>query len=104
MDKIDYNEVVDRIGYFRNKAHMSARELSLRLGYSEQFIKRIESKQVELKVSTLLDICCILDIDIRDFFYLGIDFSKDDKNALDDFKQLSSKNKELVLELMGKLK
>ena len=48
-NKIDYNEIIRRIGFFRTKANLSARETSLRLGYSEQFIKRIENKSVELK-------------------------------------------------------
>ena len=30
--KIDYNEIIHRIGYFRTKANLSARETSLRLG------------------------------------------------------------------------
>lgn len=30
--KISYNEVIDRIGFFRTKANLSARETSLRLG------------------------------------------------------------------------
>ena len=42
--KIDYDDIIHRIGYFRTKANLSARETSLRLGYSEQFMKRIEKE------------------------------------------------------------
>lgn len=44
MKKVTYDDVINRIGYFRNNANLSARETSLRLGYIEQFMKRIENK------------------------------------------------------------
>ena len=74
--KIDYNDIIHRIGYFRTKANLSARETSLRLGYSEQFMKRIENKSVELKVSTLLDFFDIVDITPQDFFFMGDHYNK----------------------------
>ncbi len=103
MNKIDYNEIINRFGYFRNKANLSMRELSGRLGMNAQFVKTIESKQVELKVKTLLDFCEIVGIDIRDFFYLGKDFNGEDKNLLEMFHSLSPDNKKIILDLMKKL-
>ena len=67
MNKLTYDDVINRIGFFRNKANLSARETSLRLGYSEQFVKRIENKSVELKVSTLLAFLTLLH-QLRSFF------------------------------------
>ena len=105
MDKIiDYNEIINRIGFFRTKANLSARETSLRLGYSEQFMKRIENKSVELKVSTLLDFFDIVDITPQDFFYLGEHYNKEDKNVLDLYNNLSQDGKQTILDLMKKLK
>lgn len=103
MSKIDYNEIINRFGYFRNKANLSMRELSGRLGMNAQFVKTIESKQVELKVKTLLDFCEIVGIDIQDFFYLGKEFNSEDKNMLEMFKALSSDNKKIIIDLMKKL-
>ena len=102
--KLDYNDVINRIGFFRSKANLSARETSLRLGYSEQFMKRIENKTVELKVSTLLDFLDIVDISIQDFFYLGEQYNKEDKNILELFNNLSNENKQTIIDLMKKLK
>lgn len=102
--KIDYNEVVHRVGYFRTNANLSARETSLRLGYSEQFMKRIENKSVELKVSTLLEFFDIVDITPQDFFYLGDHYNKEDKNVLDLYNNLSDDSKQTILDLMKKLK
>ncbi len=102
--KIDYNEVINRIGYFRTRANLSARETSLRLGYSEQFMKRIENKSVELKVSTLLDFFDIIDITPQDFFYMGDHYNKEDKNVLDLYSNLSADGKQTIIDLMKKLK
>ena len=105
MEKeINYEEVISRLGYFRNKANLSAREVSLRLGYTEQFIKRIESKKIALKVKTLLDFCEIVEITPQDFFYLGQEYNKDDKNILELFGTLSNENKQIVIDLIKKLR
>lgn len=104
MKKVTYDDVINRIGYFRNNANLSARETSLRLGYSEQFMKRIENKSVELKVRTLLEFCDITNISIQDFFYLGKDYNPHDKNILELYSSLSNESKQIVVELMKKLK
>ncbi len=101
---IDYDEILIRMGYFMTKANLSARAVSLRLGYSEQFMKRILNKQVELKVNTLLDFCDIVDISVQDFFYLGKNYNKEDKNVLELYNNLSAESKETILDLMKKLK
>lgn len=104
MKKIDYDEVINRVGYFRNKANLSMRDTSGRLGMNPQFMKTIESKQIELKVKTLLDFCDIVDISIQDFFYLGQEYNKEDKNMLDMFNSLSPDSKKTIIDLMKKLK
>lgn len=104
MKDITYNEVINRIGFFRNKANLSAREASQRLGYNPQFMNTIENKTIELKVRTLLDFCEMVDITPQDFFYLGTNYNKEDKNVLELFSQLSSENKQTIIDLMKKLK
>ena len=103
-NKINYDEVLNRLGYFMNKANLSARATSLQLGYSEQFMKRIFNKSVELKVSTLLDFFNIVDITPQDFFYLGSSYNKNDKNLLEMFNNLSNESKEAIINLMKLLK
>ena len=104
MKKVSYNDIINRIGYFRTKADLSARETSLRLGYSEQFMKRIENKSVELKVSTLLELFDIFGITAQDFFYLGENYNEDDKNLLELYSNLSKENKQFVIDFIKKLK
>lgn len=104
MKKMTYDDIINRIGYFRTKANLSLRETSARLGYNPQFMKTIENKSIELKVKTLLDFCDLVEITPQDFFYLGTEYNKDDKNVLDLFGSLSYENKQTIIDLMKKLK
>lgn len=104
MDKITYDEVINRVGYFRNRANLSLRETSARLGYNPQFMKTIENKSIELKVKTLLDFFEVVDITPQDFFYMGENYNKEDKNVLDLFNNLSPDGKQTIIDLMKKLK
>lgn len=83
---------------------MSLRETSGRLEYNPQFMKAIKNKQVELKISTLLDFCDVVGISIQDFFYLGENYIKKDKNVLELVSNLSDSNKNTIIDLMKKLK
>lgn len=103
-NKITYESILNRMGFFMNKRNISARATSLQLGYSEQFMKRIFNKSVELKVKTLLDFCEIVDITPQDFFYLGEHYNKDDKNVLELYSNLSDDSKQTIIDLMKKLK
>ncbi len=104
MSKITYDDVVNRLGYFRNKANLSARETSMRLGYNPQFIKTIENKSIELKVRTLLEFCELVEITPQEFFYMGKEYSKEDKEVLELFSKLSKDNKHTIIELMKNLR
>ena len=104
MKNITYDDVIRRLGYFRNRANLSMRETSLQLGYNPQFISTIENKSIELKVKTLLDFCDLVDITPQDFFYMGEHYNKEDKNVLDLYNNLSQDGKQTILDLMKKLK
>ncbi|MBE5730933.1 MAG: hypothetical protein E7350_03185 [Clostridiales bacterium] len=67
-------------------------------------MKRIENKTVELKVSTLLDFFDVVDITAQDFFYMGDQYNKEDKNVLELYNGLSADSKQTILGLMKKLK
>ncbi len=104
MKNITYDDVINRVGYFRTKANLSLRETSTRLGYNPQFMKTIENKSIELKVKTLLDFCDVVNITIQDFFYIGEGFNSEDKNVLELYNNLSADSKQTILDLMKKLK
>ena len=47
-EKITYDDVIKRIGFFRTRSNLSLRELSGRLGYNPQFMKTIENQSIFL--------------------------------------------------------
>ncbi len=104
MEKMTYRDVLFRIGYFRNKNGLSARETSLRMGASQSFINRIERNTVELRVSTLLDFMDIVNITPEEFFYPDPEKFEEDRALLEEISELSDENKKIVSELIRKLK
>lgn len=65
---MELNELIQRIGYFRNKLNLSARELSLRIGKHEGYINKLESKDFNLPTKMLLEIIDALEIKPSEFF------------------------------------
>lgn len=103
MEKFTYDDVISRIGYFKNRANLSARETSFRLDKSELYVTRIENGQIALKVSTLLNLIDIFNISVQDFFYLGKDYNEEDKNILELFGRLTCENKQFSIDFLKKL-
>ena len=58
MEKLTENEIIERIWYFRNRAHIGSSELSRRIGKSDNYIAKLESHGFGLTVKML---CIILD-------------------------------------------
>ncbi len=65
---MEIKEILSRIGYVRNKANLSAREVSLRMGMSPQYVAQLESGRIVLTVEKLLQILEICDFPIERFF------------------------------------
>lgn len=105
MDKkMSYDDVIFRIGYFRNMNNLSARETSLQLGFSDSFVNRIERKSVELKVSTLLQFMELCNISPEEFFYYKPENYEKDKELLQIIKSLSNENKDALMDIARRLK
>lgn len=90
-------DVIQRIGYFRNKAKLSARELSLRLGKHEGYINKLESKDFNLPTYMLLDIIEALEITTAEFFADDYANYENDKEILDLLKTMSKDKRENLL-------
>lgn len=65
---MDIKEVLSRIGYVRNSAGLSAREVSLRMGMSPQYVAQLESGRIVLTVEKLLQILEICQLFNRKVF------------------------------------
>lgn len=101
---LDYDEAINRIGYFRNKSNLSMRDASMRLGKNPQFLKTIENKSIELKFRTFLEFCELVGISPFEFFFIGKEYSPEDKEFFSLFSSLSKENKSMIVDLMKKLK
>ena len=81
---MEIKEVLSRIGYVRNQANLSAREVSLRMGMSPQYVAQLESGRIVLTIEKLLQILEICEFPIERFFSSNIA----DYNVDNDLKLL----------------
>ena len=93
-------DVVYRIWYFRNRANISARDLSLKLGKHEAYISKLESKYFNLPTSVLLEIFGILQVEPERFFAKDFDAFEKDRELVRLITRLPYKKRELLLEYL----
>lgn len=96
-------EVLTRIGYVRNYAKFSARELSLKMGMSEQYIAQVESGRIPLTSKKLLDILDICNFPIQRFFAENIAEYNEDNEFKNILKKIDPKQKELLIKFIESL-
>ena len=69
---MEIKDVLSSIGYVRGLSNLSARELSLRMGMSPQYVAQLESGRIVLTVEKLLQILEICNFSVERFFSLDI--------------------------------
>jgi len=86
MNKI---EIINRIGYFRTRAKLSQKALSIDIDMNVGYINRLECKKDFLpSLETLIKIVDACGITIEEFFYSKItDFEKD-KQFIEKYKSV----------------
>ena len=94
-------DILARIGYVRNQAHLSARELSLRMGMCEQYMGRVESGKITLQMSKLLEILEICNFSIERFFSQNIRDYEIDNALCNKILSLTTNKKKNLLELLS---
>ena len=101
---MDLNELVQRIGYFRNKLNLSARELSLRIGKSETYINQVECRNFTVSLPVLFEIIEALEITCAEFYSDNYVAYKQDKEILDTLNALPAERKNSFLDLIKNTK
>lgn len=71
---MELKEVIERIGYFRNKANLSARALSCTTDKNKAYITKLEAGEYEPSMRVILDIINACGITPEEFFYSNINF------------------------------
>ena len=80
---MEIKEILARIGYVRNNAGLSAREVSQRIGMSPQYVAQVESGRIVLTVEKLLQILQVCNFPIERFFSNNIaDYEADNELKL----------------------
>lgn len=101
---MDLNELVQRIGYFRNKINLSARKLSLRIGKSETYINQVECRNFTVSLPVLFEIIEALEITCAEFYSDNYVAYKQDKEILDTLNALPAERKNSFLDLIKNTK
>ena len=71
---MDKNEIISRIGYFRTKAKLSQKALSIEIDMNIGYINRLESKKDFLpSLEVLQKIISACGVTVEEFFYEDID-------------------------------
>ena len=99
---MELNEVIQRIGYFRNKLNLSARELSLRIGKHEGYINKLESKDFNLPTTMLLEIINALEIEPFEFFAENYQTYKIDKELKEIINSIPLNKKQSIIDFLKK--
>ncbi len=97
---MEIKEILTRIGYIRNKANLSAREVSLRMGMSPQYVAQLESGRIVLTVEKLLQILEICNFSIQRFFSANIEDYEVDNELLSLIEGLPASKKKNIIELI----
>lgn len=99
---MEIKEILSRIGYVRNKANLSAREVSQRMGMSPQYVAQLESGRIVLTVEKLLQILEICEFPIDRFFSSNIADDKIDNELKSLIESLPSDKKKNIIEFIKK--
>ena len=99
---MDIKEILTRVGYVRNKANLSARELSQRMGMSPQYVAQLESGRIVLTVEKLLQILEICEFPIERFFSSNIADYKIDNELKTLIEALPTNKKKNIIEFIKK--
>lgn len=93
---MDNNELINRIGYIRNRANLSARKLSMEIGKNECYIHRLEtSKSFAPTFETLMDI-----LDVCNTTTEELPAYKQDKEILNLLETASPEKKNAIITLL----
>ena len=99
---MDIKDILTRIGYVRSKANLSAREVSLRIGMSPQYVAQLESGRIVLTVEKLLQILDICEFPIERFFSSNIADYNIDNELKSLIESLPTDKKKNIIEFIKK--
>jgi len=97
---MEIKDVIARIGYFRNRANLSAKALSLSIDKNPAYINKMERGEYEPSMRVVLDIIEACGTTPEEFFSEDINSYKLDKETLTMIKKLNENKKIALKELL----
>ena len=94
------NFVRNRIAELRTQKNISARDMSLSLGYGGGYINNIENKNSMPSIQGLFYICEFFKIDLKDFFDTGSKSPVLIEELIKESKKLDKETLEKLIELI----
>lgn len=98
---MEIKDVIARIGYFRNRANLSAKALSLSINKNPAYINKMERGEYEPSMRVVLDIIEACGTTPEEFFSENINSYKVDKETLNLIKK-ADETKKLAIQALLK--
>jgi len=98
---MEIKDVIARIGYFRNRANLSAKALSLSIDKNPAYINKMERGEYEPSMRVVLDIIEACGTTPEEFFSENINSYKVDKETLNLIKK-ADETKKLAIQALLK--
>lgn len=96
--------LIDRLGYLRNRANLSARELSQRIDKSIAYLAKFENGDFSIPTEVLLDAIENCNSTPEEFFWEDIAKYNEQKELLVKFDKLSPESKATIKNLIDNMK
>ncbi|MGN1411724.1 MAG: helix-turn-helix domain-containing protein [Oscillospiraceae bacterium] len=101
---VDEKFIIERIAKLRTTKNVSARDMSLSIGLSPNYINSIENGKSLPSMTVFLYICEYFKIEPKDFFDEGITEPSTFYKAMDTFKGLKKEQLELLIKVAKEMK
>lgn len=96
--------LIDRLGYLRARANLSARELSQRIDKSIAYMAKFDNGDFSIPTEVLLEAIETCESTPEEFFWEDIAKDKEQKELITTFEKLSNESKETIKNLMRNMK
>ena len=93
-----------RISFFREQKGMTVNKLANKAGISQSYLRSIELEEKNPTVEFLSYICEALDISLKEFFDDNVEQELKDDPLLQEFYQLTPKQREALLNFIETMK
>ena len=102
IDNLNKQEIIHRLGYFRNEKNYPANKLSKDLGHVYNYLYRVENNEMKMSIDTFLEALELLGVTTSEFFAPA--FKKEDVEIVEALGRLTEENKRTIIDLINKLK